>query len=102
MASSKRSLILDNHPLMTKTIMSNARGASRVVEDFTERVVEARRQNILIHHFHHHHRHRHHHIIVVILLFLILINFRQLAAYARERARKTKTRYNMIKEPGHL
>ena len=95
MASSKRSLILDDHPLMTKTIMPNAtRGASRVVEDFTERVVEARRQNILIHHFHHHHRHRHHHIIVVvvILLFLILINFRQLAAYARERARKTKTR----------
>ena len=31
-----------------------------MVEDFTERVVEARRQNILIHHFHHHHRHRHH------------------------------------------
>ena len=101
MASSKRSLILDDHPLMTKNDHAT-RGASRVVEDFTERVVEARRQNILIHHFHHHHRHRHHHIIVVIVLFLILINFRQLAAYARERARKTKTRYNMIKEPGHL
>ena len=41
-------------------------------------------------------------VVVVILLFLILINFRQLAAYARERARKTKTRYDMIKEPGHL
>ena len=91
MASSKRSLILDDHPLMTKNDHAT-RGASRVVEDFTERVVEARRQNILIHHFHHRHRHHHTIVIVVILLFLILINFRQLAAYARERARKTKTR----------
>ena len=67
------------------------RGAQRVVEDFTEMVVEARRQ-IVVHHHHHHctmtsnqPQHRQ-------ISFTHFIDYRQLAAYARERARKTKTR----------